>query len=83
MKKLVGVLSLHMLCLVMLVLPNDLQGPVVFNSSGIDFRVLDITAITLIILGSAYLFSGVLGIYKTQGKFLKELLGKNDKKSGE
>lgn len=72
MKGLIGVFVLHLFCLVMLLLPDNIQGPVVYNASGVNFRTLDVTAILLIIAGSAYLFGHIFTQYKSQINNIKK-----------
>lgn len=64
----------HVFCLSLLVVPNEYQGPVVLTATGIQLRTLDVAAIVMIILGSAFLNIYIVSHYWPQIKKLRQII---------
>lgn len=73
-KTLVFIFMLHVFCLSLLAVPNQYQGPVMLTTTGVQLRALDVAAIVMIILGSAYLNIYIVRHYLPQIKKLRQLL---------
>ena len=73
-KTLVFTFLFHIFCLTLLVVPNEYQGPVVLTASGVQLRTLDVAAVAMIILGSAFLNIYVFKNYWPQIKKIKQIL---------
>lgn len=54
-KKILGIFLFHMVCLGLLLIPDQYQGPVVAEVSGLQLRTADVTAFIMIIIGSLVL----------------------------
>lgn len=76
-KKLVAISLFHIFCLGLLFVPDRYQGSVVLTVSGLNLRVLDAAAISLIILATAVLYTYIIKNFLPQIKQLKELAGSN------
>jgi uncharacterized protein YjeT (DUF2065 family) len=58
-KKLLGAFLFHLAGIILLLLPNQYQGPVVTAFFNIPFRALDTTGIILILAGTVYIFTSL------------------------
>lgn len=72
-KKLSLIFVFHVLCLGLLFVPDKYQGSVVLTMSGINLRLLDVTAVSLIILATVVMFIVILKNLLPQMKQLQEL----------
>ncbi len=78
-KKLYLIFLFHVFCLGLLFVPDKYQGPLVFEVSGINLRLLDAAAILLIILATVIMYIYIFKNLLPQIKQLQELNGAEEK----
>lgn len=73
-KTLVFTFLFHVFSLSLLVVPNEYQGPVMLTASGVQLRTLDVAAVVMIVLGSAFLNIYIFSNYWPQIKKIRQII---------
>lgn len=60
LKRMGIVAGIHFLALALLLLPSQFKGPEAFQISSISFKVVDIAAVSIILIGSVLLYYWIL-----------------------
>lgn len=68
----------HLGGLILLLLPNRLQGQVVTRLLGVPLRALDVTGIILIVVGSVFLNVYLLTSFRRQAEQIKQMPPKDE-----
>lgn len=68
----------HLVGLILLLLPNRLQGQVMARLLGIQLRTLDVTGIILIVVGSVFLNVYLFTSFRRQAEQIKQVPSKGE-----